>query len=336
MALTPGLFLAAFLLAPPSPSSISAKPPAPKAAPAVKLPANIVARSGGKDITRDDVMEALTAIGVRDVVMQWLNQKVAIEKEAKRLGVVLTDAEVKLKLDEEKGKVVENATRQIGEPLTFDDVRRRFGVTLQEMEWRIRMNLLATKTYDKYLETQVPTLKGQRKLAHILVSTIPLNGGAPPMTPEEAKAREAEAQKKIEGIAADIKSGKLTFEKAAAQFSDDKGPDGRGSASKGGGMPFAGRGVFDPAFEKAAWSLGKTGAVSVPIKSRFGWHLVKLIRKGEDATPAELSTFRQEYVAMARADQRLFPQWLNNLVRNQNLTFNTEFQLVETKRKKSR
>jgi hypothetical protein len=335
MPLTPGLFLAAFLLAPPA-GSIAAKPPVPKAAPVVKLPSSVVARSGGTNITRDDVMEALMAVGVRDVVMQWLNQKVALEKESKRLGVVLTDAEVKIKLDEEKGKVVENAIRQIGEPMTFDDVRRRFGVTLQEMEWRIRMNLLATKTYDKYLETQVPTLKGQRKLAHILVATISLNGGAPPMTPEEAKAREEEAKKKIEGIAADIKSGKLTFEKAAAQFSDDKGPDGRGSASKGGGMPFAGRGVFDPAFEKAGWSLGKTGEVSVPIKSSFGWHLIKLIRKGEDATPAELSTFRQEYVTMAKADQRLFPQWLNNLVRNQNLAFNTEFQLVEKKTKKKR
>jgi hypothetical protein len=332
MALTPGLLLAAFLCAPPA--SIPAKPPTPKPAPVLKLPADTVARAGGKDITRNDLMEALAAVGVRDSVMQWLNQKVALEKESKRLGVILTDAEVKKKLEEEKAKVVENAIRQIGEPMTFDDVRRRFGVTLAEMEWRIRLNLLATKTYDKYLETQVPGLKGQRKLAHILIATIPLNGGAPPMTPEEAKTRDEEAKKKIEGILADIKAGKLTFEKAAMQFSDDKGPDGRGSATQGGGMPFASKGVFDPTFADGGWSLAKAGDITPPIKSRFGWHLIKLIRKGEEATPAELTAYRKEYVALAKADQRQFPQWLNNLIRSQSLIFNTDFQLVPKKGKK--
>ncbi|MGC4042286.1 MAG: peptidylprolyl isomerase [Armatimonas sp.] len=330
MALTPGLIMAALLFAPPG-NSIPAKPPTPKSAAAPKLPANVVARVGGKDITRAELMDALAAVGVRDAVMQWLNQKVVLEKESKRLGVTVSDAEVRKKLEEEKVKVVQNAIRQMGEPMTFSQVQQRFGVTLGEMEWRIRLNLLATKTYDKYLETQVPSLKGQRKLAHILIATISLNGGAPPMTPEEAKTREEEAKKKIDGIQADIQAGKITFEKAAQQFSDDKGPDGRGSASQGGGMPFAGKGVFDPDFEKAAWSLAKAGDITPPVKSRFGWHLIKLISKGEEATPAELAAYRKEYLALAKADPRQFPQWLNNLIRSQSLTFNTEFQLVEKK-----
>jgi parvulin-like peptidyl-prolyl isomerase len=342
MPLTSGLFAIVFLLAPPSPSSITAKPPTPKTAPvpkvapAPKFSPDVVARAGDRDITRPELMEALAAVGVRDAVMQWLNQKVALEKEAKKLGVSLSDAEVKKKLNEEKAKVVENAIRAVGQPMTFDEVRQRFGVTLNEMEWRIRLNLLATKTYDKYLESQVPSLKGQRKLAHILIATIPLNGGAPPMTSEETKAREDEAKKKIDAILADIKAGTITFEKAAQQFSDDKGPDGRGSATNGGGMPFAGKGVFDAAFEKAAWALSKSGEISVPVKSRFGWHLIKLIRKGEDATAAELATYRQEYLATTKADPRQFPQWLNNLIRSQNLLFNTNFQLAEPRNKKKR
>lgn len=333
MVLTPGLIMAALLFGPPAKptTAIPAKPPVAKPAATPKLPANVVARAGAKDITRDELMDALAAVGVRSAVMEWLNQKIAIEREAKRLGVTVSDVDVRKKLEDEKGKVVRNAMQQIGEPITFDQVRQRFGVTLGEMEWRIRLNMLATKTYDKYLETQVPTLKGKRKLAHILIATIPLDGGAPPMTPEEAKTRDEAAKAKIDAVLADIKAGKITFEKAAAQYSDDKGPDGRGSASQGGGMPFTGRGTLDPAFEVAGWALAKAGDISAPIKSQFGWHLIKLVRKGEEATPTDIATYRKDYIALSKSNPRQFTEWLNNLIRQQSLVFNTSFQLIEKK-----
>jgi hypothetical protein len=285
----------------------------------------VVARVGDREISRDELMEALGALGVREIVTQWLQQRIAVEKEARRLGVVLPDAEVRAKLEEEKTRVVTNAVQATGKPMTFAEVQSRFGVTLPEMEWRVRLNLLARRTYEKSLESQVPSLAGQRKLAHILIATVPLRPGAQPPTPEDAL-------KKLEGILAEIKSGKITFEKAAAQFSDDKGPDGQGSATRGGAMPYVGKGAFDPAFEKAGWALSKPGDLSAPVKSQFGWHLIKLIRKGEDATPPERAQYKASYIQAQREDQRSFTAWLNGLIRGQELRFNTDFQL-QPKRK---
>ena len=329
MCIVPSLLLTSLLFAPPASSTISAKPPAPKPSPApVKLPADVVVRIGTKDVNRAELMEALGAVGVRDAVTQWLQQKVALEKEAKRLHVTVTDAEVKTKTAEEKDKVVQSAIRAVGRPMTFAEVQRTFGVTIPEMEWRIRMNLLANKTFDAFLSSQVPPLSGKRKLAHILIATIPLQGGAVPLTPEDAKKKDDDARVKIDGILADIKAGKITFEKAAAQFSDDKGPDGKGSASQGGLLPFTPRGAFDPAFEKAGWSLEKAGDISQPVKSQFGWHLIKLVRKGESATPAELSSYKAEFLKSAKADPRAYTGWLNGVVRAQPVLFNLDFQLV--------
>ena len=338
MPLLSGLLLASLAFAPPTP--IPARPPAPKPTPKpaptpapVKLPADVVARVGEHDITRAELMEALSAVGVRDAITQWLQQRVAIEREAKKLKVTLTDAELAKKTTEEKEKVVQNAIRATGHPMTFSEVQQTFGVTLTEMEWRIRMNLLANKTFDAFLLAQVPPIAGKRKLAHILLATIPLQGGAVPMTPEEQKKKEEDALAKLQQIQADIKAKKITFEQAAAKFSDDKGPDGRGSASKGGALPFTQRGVLDPAFEKAGWALGKAGDVSGPVKSQFGWHLIKLIRKGEEATNAERAVYVQEMVQGQKTDPRAYTGWLNNLVRSQPVLYNLDFQLVPKKTK---
>jgi peptidyl-prolyl cis-trans isomerase SurA len=82
---------------------------------------------------------------------------------------------------------------------------------------------------------------------------------------------DAQAQAKIEQIAADIKSGKTTFAAAAKQFSDDPG-----SANQGGDLGWAAPEIYDPAFRDALLKLQK-GQVSQPVHSSFGWHLIQLL-----------------------------------------------------------
>ncbi|WP_271460714.1 peptidylprolyl isomerase SurA [Pantoea leporis] len=82
---------------------------------------------------------------------------------------------------------------------------------------------------------------------------------------------DAQAQAKIEQIAADIKSGKTTFAAAAKQFSDDPG-----SANQDGDLGWASPEIYDPAFRDALLKLQK-GQVSQPVHSSFGWHLIQLL-----------------------------------------------------------
>lgn len=90
---------------------------------------------------------------------------------------------------------------------------------------------------------------------------------------------DAQAKQKIENVRQDIQSGKMTFEQAAKQFSEDPG-----SALQGGDLGWANPQIFDPAFRSAVTSLSK-GQTSSPIRSSFGWHIIELLdTKQIDAT----------------------------------------------------
>jgi len=70
------------------------------------------------------------------------------------------------------------------------------------------------------------------------------------------------------------------FAATAKEHSDDPG-----SSATGGELGAAGRGVYDPAFEKALFALNE-GELSEPVKSQFGYHLIRLtkIEKPEEPT----------------------------------------------------
>ncbi|UNH27760.1 peptidylprolyl isomerase SurA [Moellerella wisconsensis] len=108
-----------------------------------------------------------------------------------------------------------------------------------------------------------------------------MRGGNNTISVTEAKARhillksspimnDEEARQKLQQITQDIRSGKITFEDAAREYSDDPG-----SALKGGELGWNMPDVFDPAFRDALMRLNK-GELSQPIRSSFGWHLIQL------------------------------------------------------------
>ena len=102
-------------------------------------------------------------------------------------------------------------------------------------------------------QQRIANLAQQRRAAHILIES----------DSDEAKA-------KIEEIAQRVAAGE-DFAALAKEFSDDPG-----SASEGGDLGFAGPGVYDPDFEDALYALNE-GEVSQPVRTEFGWHLIKLL-----------------------------------------------------------
>ena len=81
------------------------------------------------------------------------------------------------------------------------------------------------------------------------------------------------AKQKIDEIYAKIKAGE-NFEELAKQQSDDKG-----SAKEGGKLPLFGTGRMVIEFEKAAFALQKDGDISEPVKTQYGWHIIKRLEK---------------------------------------------------------
>ncbi|UXJ54673.1 SurA N-terminal domain-containing protein [Pseudomonas citronellolis] len=107
-------------------------------------------------------------------------------------------------------------------------------------------------------QKEIAGLSEQRDAAHILIEV-------------NAKQTDAQAKAKIEEIKARLAKGE-DFAKLAKEQSNDVG-----SAGNGGDLGYAGRGVYDPAFEDALYGLKAKGDVSEPVRTQYGWHLIKLL-----------------------------------------------------------
>lgn len=106
--------------------------------------------------------------------------------------------------------------------------------------------------------------QGEIHCAHIMVKCADT---------ETSDSVKTAAKAKIEEIAAKLKAGEK-FEDLATQFSDDKG-----SAKNGGVLPWFGTGRMVPEFERTAFTLKNDNDVSEPIKSSYGWHIIKRLEK---------------------------------------------------------
>ena len=96
------------------------------------------------------------------------------------------------------------------------------------------------------------------------------------------KKKWEEARKKALEIRAKLLKGE-SFSKLAEKYSDDPG-----SKARGGDLGYFGKGRMVPEFEKAAFSL-KKGEISQPVKTTFGYHIIKV----EDKKPARQRSFKE-------------------------------------------
>lgn len=131
-------------------------------------------------------------------------------------------------------------------------------------------------------QKEIANLSEQRRAAHILIEV-------------NDKTTEAQAKAKIEEVQARLAKGEK-FEVLAKEFSQDPG-----SANNGGDLGYAGPGVYDPAFEKALYSLAKD-QVSGPVRTDFGYHLIKLLGVEAPEVPT-LASLKDKLTRELKASQ---------------------------------
>ena len=78
-------------------------------------------------------------------------------------------------------------------------------------------------------------------------------------------------------ILAKINAGDISFEDAAREYSSCPSKD------NGGNLGEFTKGQMVPEFDEAVFSM-KVGTISAPVKTQFGYHLIKLIEKTEAST----------------------------------------------------
>lgn len=148
----------------------------------------------------------------------------------------------------------------------------------------------------------------QVKARHILIAfkgSPAAQAGKKELTEDEAKAKAEDLKKKVQAGA--------PFDDLAKTESDDKG-----SAARGGDLgPFS-RGQMVEEFEKAAFDA-KPGDVIGPVRTQFGYHLIKV--DSHETTPFD----KVKDTLQKRERQRRLQETLETMKKNANPTFNEAY-----------
>ena len=207
---------------------------------------------------------------LQNQAVDFLVQRIELAKEAESLGIAVTDQAVAARVDELKNQFFD------GDEAKYKEELESLGMTDEDVRADIRAQLIAEAIFEKVTKDVAVTAEDvkayydanqeqfevpeSREVAHILVET----------------------KKEAQDLYAQLQEG-ADFAKLAKEHSTDT------ASAEDGGKLTDERGSFVPEFEKVAFALD-TGEVGEPVKSEFGWHVIKALA---DTQSAETTSFEE-------------------------------------------
>lgn len=226
----------------------------------------VLATVNGAPITKGELTKMLWSWSAPNHLQFLINQKM-VWQAANKAGVTISPAEMKVKIDE--------LIKKSGAP-NLDYILAQSGQTRQQFLAMRKLSFLAEKIVAKTITVTDAEYAEYAKAQHILVRF-------PSDEKDKTKAEEI-AKAKADEIYAKAKAGE-DFAKLADEYSDDPA-NSRDGVKHGGYLDWFTRGRMVPDFEKTAFAM-KPGEISEPVKTFYGYHIIKLIKLGKDATDAE-------------------------------------------------
>lgn len=280
-----------------------------------KVPANAVVLVGDEPITRAEFASVLAAnrqsyrlkgqvfpaVGTADFrtarnkLLDQLVQESEVEQHARsQFGIVVDDAQVERQLEQLRARMSGGSEDRFREALaqqglTEFQVRARIRQQLLGEALFARLSAAASVSGDEVERYYGNHLKGYerpatRPVRHILVRT---------------RAEADELERKLRAGA--------DFAALARRYSTDAA-----TASSGGVLPGGvTQGQTLPAFDRVAFSL-KTNAISAPVRTQSGWHIIQATGDVTPGTTTPLSEVRStiEAALLSSKRQNALGQWV--------------------------
>jgi len=279
------------------------------------VPSGAVAQVGDREITQEQ-FDALLAQAKRSYTtqkrkfpdpgtpeyqtlknqaVQYLVQRVEFAQEAEKEGIDVSDKDVDKRLAEIKKQYFGNSETKYKKQL------KQSGLTDEQVREDVRANLISDQLFKKITvvvkvsdadvkkyydeHEQQYGVPEQRDIAHILVKKKAL----------------------ADSLYARVKAGE-DFSKLAKQYSQDPG-----SKAQGGKLTISKGQTVGP-FDQTAFLL-KTGAYSRPVKTEFGYHIIKALGPVKAAKVTAFAkvkaSIRQQLEQQKKNDK--MTAWVNDL-----------------------
>lgn len=212
----------------------------------------------------DRIRAQAQAPGGRRQIAEQVAQMQALAQEARKRGI--------------------DKSPETREMLTFQTESLLANSLAREISAGIKADDAAEHAYYDEHKNEYEEVTARHILIRFKGSKVPVRTGEKDLTEEEALAKAQEIRKKLE-------AGE-DFAKLAQTESDDTE-----TGKIGGSLGAFGKGKMVPQFEQAAFKL-PVGTLSEPVKTDFGYHLIKV----EKHEPAKFEDVKKSI------DQRLKPE----------------------------
>lgn len=245
-----------------------------------------VAIVNGTPITRAEFLKSLNDVfasmgmpasaipaGQRETIYRQFLDDLISDKliQAAAANETVNEADVNAeiaKIEKEAGSPETFQTELAKSGQTLDQFKTRLGQVLKQRKWmdsqlagKETVSADAAKKFYDENRDQLFVQPEQVRASHILF-----------LTPEGADEKTVAAQKKAADAAA-VRTKKEDFDVLAKELSEEPG-----AKDRGGDLNFFPRGQMVPEFEEAAFTQ-KVGSISKPVRTQFGWHIIKVTDK---------------------------------------------------------
>ncbi|MDO5640159.1 MAG: peptidylprolyl isomerase [Neisseria sp.] len=244
----------------------------------------------GSQISNDELRQ--------QVLAQLINQSLIVQA-GKRRNIGASDAEIDAAIEQTAQARKTNAAGVYAQAA-------RDGMSRATLRRNIADNIISQKVQQQAImqNSRVSDQEIDSFIARAQQQGVTLPEGEPVrqyharhiLIKAESGNAAAAAETEIRKIYTQARSG-VDFAALARQYSQD------GSASEGGDLGWFTDGVMVPQFEDAVHQL-KPGQVSPPVRSQFGWHVIKLEGVRDAGTPEERQRNAvRQYIAQQKTDQ---------------------------------
>jgi foldase protein PrsA len=232
---------------------------------------------------------------LQDQAVAYLVQQSEFEQRAKDLGINVTDAQVNARLDQIKQQYFGGSNAKYKAQL------EQQGLTESDVRKQIRIQLLSERIFNKVTTGTAVTNKD--------VTSYYNAHKAQYQTPATRQVRHILVNSKslADQIYAQLKGG-ASFAALAKQYSKDPG-----SAKNGGKLGSIQQGQTVPPFDKVAFSI-KTGELSKPVHSTYGWHIIEATSAVKPARTTPLSQVQasiKQQLSQTKKNSKM-TAWIND------------------------
>jgi len=214
----------------------------------------------------------------REILDRLIDDKVILVKAKQDTSIQVSEREIAPRVEEAISRYVQ---QQGGEKKFETLLKQTNGMSLAQFRARLTQQYLdqsyRQKLQYKYVGDQSPSNQQVHEFYDRYKDSLPLQQNSLRLSHVQIKVKPGAALEKAALVKADSLIKRLdkgeSFAELAKQYSDDF------SGKEGGDIGYTKRGTLDPDYERNAFSLETGDYTRIPIRSRFGYHVIKVTGK---------------------------------------------------------